>query len=158
MEYTQTSFNRLMGPTAQISAGGGGAKILGSSGGGGGGRNVSLRRKALEERRIAESLDPMLREERISREGVAGVIRGMRESRAQQRESFFRTPSAQMQGLREGSPSGEAAWKYDQAMRGTGEGRGILLNQIMSMDPNDPMRRVYQNRLTKATQAAERQW
>jgi hypothetical protein len=26
------------------------------------------------------------------------------------------------------------------------------------MDYNDPMRRVYQERLTKATQAAERQW
>jgi hypothetical protein len=97
-------------------------------------------------------MDPMLLEERISREGVAGVLRGMREGRVAERKAFFESAGQQ------GKPPSEASWRYDQAMRGTPEGRGILLNQIMSMDYNDPMRRVYQDRLTKATQAAERQW
>jgi hypothetical protein len=133
MSAITDSFQRIMGPTVSFAGGGGGF----------GGRSSNKyeqdrerRRLAFEERKLAEELDPMLREERISREGVAGVIRGMRESRAQQRESFFRTPSAQMQGLREGSPTGEAAWKYDQAMRGTPEGRGYTQEQLKTMDPN----------------------
>jgi hypothetical protein len=112
MEYTQTSFNRLMGPTAQISAGGGGAKILGSSGGNS--DIVNIRRKALEERRLAEELDPMLREERLAREAYAGLIRGRREGMAKRNKAMAESSWGQMTGR---SPvpiksPGSGPWSY----------------------------------------------
>jgi hypothetical protein len=144
MSAITDSFQRVVGPSVSFGGGGGGSS--------GPSYFARIRARALAERQLAEEMDPMLREERFSREGVAGVLRGMREGREIQRKAFFESAGQQ------GKQPSEASWRYDQAMRGTGEGRGILLNQIMSMDYNDPMRRVYQERLTKATQAAERQW
>ncbi len=138
-----------MGPTVSFAGGGGGF----------GGRSSNKyeqdrerRRLAFEERKLAEELDPMLLEERLSREGVAGALRGMREGRAQQRKAFFESAGQQ------GKQPSEASWRYSQAMQGTPEGREYSQRQLMSMNPNSGDYRELRKKLDQQTMRAQAMW
>jgi hypothetical protein len=119
MEYTQTSFNRIMGPTANISAAGSGARILGSTIGNSGKESIysqasSARKQAYKARALAEEMDPMLREERISREAYAKEIRKARERNAMRNTAMAQSSWGQMTGR---SPipiksPGSGPWSY----------------------------------------------
>ncbi len=148
MNYTQTSFQRTMGPSGGISSSGGGTKILGISGGGrgGGGNLPSYTKKTqvakdmfsekMAKRDVDERLNPILREERALFERVAENLRANRERAESQREQFFSNPLQAAQGILPGTERGEAAWRWDQAQKGTPQGKMFLSQAAVGLDPN----------------------
>jgi hypothetical protein len=144
MSAITDSFQRVVGPSVSFGGGGGGSS--------GPSYFARIRARALAERQLAEEMDPMLREERISREGVAGVLRGMRESRVAERKAFFESAGQQ------GKQPSEASWRYSQAMLGTPEGRGYTQQQLMSMNPNSGDYRDLQKKLDQQTMRAQAMW
>jgi hypothetical protein len=90
MNYTQTSFQRTMGPSGGISTAGSGAQILGKGGGGG---DSAAFRSALEKREERE------RETGLRREAYARLpdeVKQMRKLEEERQRSFFTGSGAQM--------------------------------------------------------------